>query len=100
MKQHITEEQWNEIVKIKNLETIGEVFKILKLDLSKFHDKVYSGAKPWEYVTIGKMIEILGVNLQEITFISENEWLVDLYHFNIIENELCDALFKAIKEVL
>lgn len=96
MKQHITKEQWDELSE----EQQGQ-FYILGSYKKEFR---------YEYVTIGQMIEFLGDDLEDMTYISndagkgECTWLVNLEDKDnplepeqFLNEELADALWEATK---
>lgn len=85
MKQHITKEQWYEL---------DEELRILFIKAVKIE-----GIPDWEFITIGKMIEFLGNDLDNITlFAKSKEFEVCLFAgYSWGYEELCDALWTAVK---
>ena len=99
MKQHITYEQ------------IQEIDAKIVFDLFGFHrdantecDSIIKENRIHPSVTIGKMIEILNNEGNLIIIKIENEWTASLVtylnSFDYDSDELCDALWEAVKEVL
>jgi len=87
MKQQITVEQLNECSKPRKLAT--------------WMDKRHYGLLP----TIGQMIEFLDENTKHEFHIFRRlvDWKIiyeDLYYGKILGEELCDSLWKAVKEKL
>ena len=91
-KYHLIEdpEHWEGIKNYKKVMEDGEIFTI--------HTS-YGGFL--KRTTIGKMIEILDTNINQIDFLN-GSWELTLYptYETILENELCDALWEAIKIAL
>ena len=105
MKQHITKKQWAELSnKEKGLfiyepvihkgwkkETILEAVKLAEKQLEQ----------DGKYPSIGQMIEFLGDDLYKIVNYTDKEWsvyiLTDDKKLYYREEELCDALFEAVK---
>jgi hypothetical protein len=98
MKQHITYRQWQELTDQQQVEFIqGCVTKL--------------GVPAWESVTIGVMIEFLHANWdRDFAITGSNIYWEDLVRTPtgmdwlepraIKSQELCDALWEVIKEVL
>ena len=88
MKQHITKEQWNELDWLVKTPILNQLFK--KKENTK-------GYKCHKEVTIGQMIEFLGDDLKEITFLEEMNLAIVkcVTEFNRVE--LADNLWEAVK---
>jgi len=93
MRQNITKKQWDEL---------NDEEKTKHLNIFK---KMYGGGKnlPSEYScdlpNIGQMIEFLGNDVNTICPMEEF-WVVELYSMKgkvKLEEELCDALWEAVK---
>lgn len=89
MKQHITEEQWNELTKeqqdkfIKSVPECGSY-----TDVDWFEQYA---------ITIGQMIEFLLEN-NPVPYLTENYEIFRLQWF--ADENICDKLWEAVKEVL
>lgn len=94
MKQHITIEQWNELSEQQKDVLIT---RLQETDLGK---KGFGYAR---CLTIGQMIEFLGRRTNIMTW-SPKKWRVSLFRHitakGFEEDELCDALWEAVKKVL
>jgi hypothetical protein len=98
MKQHITVEQAKEISAEQFYSLFDEIVE--RKNWTEYHHKK---------ITIGKMIEILGDEIAEMspTWNDDNKiirWAVDVCNANyggwFSSEELCDALWEAVKKVL
>jgi len=103
MKQHITVEQFKELpVKIRKKLVGHSETGNLQFELWEKRESHYL------QLTIGKMIEILEKETTSIdinrSFTSEEIWTLiigfGMGGVEFFEKELCDALWKAVKEVL
>lgn len=96
MKQHITPSQAEEITEEQFYSLFDEI--VYRKDWADYHHKK---------VTIGKMIEILrkyDLDMVDNNY-REREWSVDLNKIHSDDrlfrnNELCDALWEAVKSTL
>jgi hypothetical protein len=101
MKQHITGAQFKEL-SIK-----------ARKELMEFWDKHYQQEEEcieiyhYPHMSIGMMIEFLGSEIKDIdpyprTFSRDkiNHWIVYLERKSYEADELCDALWEAVKEIL
>ena len=98
MKQHITQEQWDELIKEQQTKFMKILFDV---ELPE-----YSYGLPT--VSIGQMIEFLGegINIDD----DGGEWFVqtqcefmngeNVNTVNFLEKELCDSLWEACKNLL
>lgn len=99
MKQHITREQIKEI----DFATVLKLCKFLPMQFQHTQE-----SEPERFVTSGRMIEILGDKLTHIEHCVMYDVILDLptgdydlYHTKRFEcDELVDALWEAIKEIL
>jgi len=114
MKQHITVEQLAELeLDLRETDKIIDKFNLPRVSLD-YMDLPAIARWVSKQITIGKMIEILsseynavniddnrefgkGYNIHCALF--KNDWKEDI-HKEYRDFELCDALWKAIKEVL
>lgn len=109
MKQHISVEQIKEFGIIEKItkwlfyndkETESLFAPMIQMSLIQIdNSKLY---KPFsEYMTIGKMIEMLS-NSDPIKIEKSIGWCVSFNsgHSSVNANELCDSLWQAVKEVL
>lgn len=101
MKQYITVEQLKELPEMNMLQ-FSRTFNIKNL-----HDKVVGqNINPYELITIGKMIEILGCDLMSISHNPFGVWNVEVFQEIDLDSKifkdfpLCNALWKAVKEKL
>jgi hypothetical protein len=103
MKQHITVEQYRELTQEQQNNLLSEL-KLAVKDMVSENGFDYEGYVT-RCTTIGKMIEILSKNLYGEIMIYENEVIVvgpggsDTLNKNQHE-ELCDALWEAVKTIL
>jgi len=106
MKQHITKEQFEVI--LKNT-TIQEWMKIeKKLSLKKVNSTNFEEIQRLlaEQLTIGKMIEILGEDFCSIERTADDTFCINVFTLTedspkYFEDEsICDALWEAVKYVL
>jgi len=94
MKQHITHEQFNEL----NSEADMKLRKWLQ------PPKLELGGDISEFMTIGRMIEFLGMEIMRLEF-EVDEWYLNNMgykgdHVEWNDREICDVLWKAVKDVL
>lgn len=87
MKQHILPKQALEITE-EQFYSLFEEKKVKRSDWVNFHHKK---------MTIGQMIEYLGVpKISKLTTYG-GKWGVIIFHTLFESDELCDALWKAVK---
>lgn len=101
MKQHITSEQLKEVDTSKLIKCFSKrVENAYAYAIDKYGEESAQYALQ-ERVTIGKMIEILS-NIKQIEILQASKWWVMFADKSIkcSGNELCDALWEAVKEIL
>lgn len=101
MKQHITPKQAKELGESLFYNLFEDVLNeriVHREDWYKFHHKK---------LDIGKMIEILDISTLATDFRKDfvvQEWIVEIMlvmdNYECKSKELCDALFKAVKDIL
>ena len=106
MKQSITKSQWDELSeeqkKFLFVEMIGKTEEELN-ETADYRGKTY---KSYEYgkPNIGQMIEFLGEDFKGVSPTSGGLWGIhiqkELETFGNIQEELCDALWEAVKSKL
>lgn len=111
MKQHITVEQYRELLeKFPKDIIVADLCKLLNLNLGDLQEQFYNNGTIQEMITIGRMIEIVKEKHEPII---ETDWFEDKADgvwWTITLNrkrsvyfsskELADALWEAVKHVL
>lgn len=100
MKQNITTKQLNEAHPMDTL----NLAVMLDISCNDYRNDNELDKMVSERITIGKMIEILGNDFKFISYHDEpDEWVVNRMTHNSRSyraDNLCDALWEAVKEVL
>ncbi len=95
MKQHITQEQWNELNDKQKEKFLGRPIEYYGSE----NYKVVANFGLFE-VSIGKMIQFLDLDLRMIIYIDYEGWGMQWRGGGelVIKEDLCDALWEAVKE--
>ena len=100
MKQHITQEQWEEITEAQAVGfyvTLGQ-FSNSKI-VAAFPAEIYTKANDWEFPSLGEMIQFLGEDWIGLVYTAECNIACgdSVFGVGMKHEELCDALWEAVK---
>lgn len=100
IKQHITVKQYQELLEIIPTDIkMGEFAEILNLTIGEISSHMIKQRNTVQkLITIGRMIDILDNYFEFIEMQSCGS--VELEHNHYVEDNLCDALWEAVKSTL